>query len=85
MAQREDRESIWSVHHEDLALYSHMFLVFWTLGVIAEWSLAPTPTLVPTIATSGLAAAILALVVLGMRDLALLICFWIEHYHERNL
>lgn len=68
MAESSNRESIWSVHKDDLDLYSHLFGVFWLIGISVHlWDHCLTD-LDRAVGTTGLTAAVSALIFLWVRD-----------------
>ena len=80
VAQRAERESIWSIRKDDLMWYSYLFPIFWVLGMIyygktglyawdGWWQVVRSLStlMVETSGLTGLSAAIMSLMALAVK------------------
>ena len=80
----ENRESIWSVSRNNLALYSILFPVIWLAGMVYVVGFVAVPwrgqenliSLLAHAGTMGISSAVLSLMILAGKDLVMVLFDW---------
>ena len=87
----EERESIWSVSRNNLALYSILFPALWLAGMVYVVGFVAAPwrgqesliSLLAHAGTMGISSAVLSLMILAGKDLVMVLFDWANKARQR--